>query len=478
MTYDYDDLGFMCGIEIHQQLEGKKLFCNCPTIIKKGNPDFKFKRRLRASAGESGKVDMAAAFEMQKSKEFVYSAFNDCTCLVELDEEPPHPVNVDALNSAITAAKLLNMKIVDKIQFMRKTVIDGSNVSGFQRTALIGHSGFVEVEGRKIGVETLCLEEEAAQNISRSKDVDEYNISRLGIPLIEIATAPDIKNPDECKQVASHLGMILRSISSCKRGIGSIRQDVNISIKKGNRVELKGFQDIRRMPQVINNEIQRHLDLIAKGKRVEKEVRKVESDDSSTFMRPMPGADRMYPETDIEVISSKDVFVELPETLDEKSKRYENSFNLSHDLALKVVKYESKSNFSFEELFKKYSSKNLSPTNIVDIFLSQAPSLEKKEGVKLKEEDVFKILGAISKGVVAYSSIKDLLKDSLKGKLDFSRYEQLSDDEIRKIIRKIIADNKDAPLGLIMGKAMSELKGRADGKKVKIILDDAINEKI
>lgn len=468
---DYKDLKFMCGIEIHQQLNGRKLFCNCPTIIKKAQPDFTFSRRLRASAGESGKVDLAAAFEMQKSKEFEYSAFNDCTCLVEFDEEPPHPVNPDALISAIVAAKLLNMRVADKVQFMRKTVVDGSNVSGFQRTALIGYDGFIEINGKKIGIESLCLEEEAAQTIERGNSKDSYNISRLGIPLLEIATAPDISSPDECKEVAAHLGMILRSIPNCMRGIGSIRQDVNVSIKKGSRVEIKGFQDIRRMPQVIIKEIERHLSLINSGKKVQSEVRKVEEDDSTSFMRPMPGADRMYPETDIETILTSDISVVLPETLDLKIKRYQDLYGLSGDLAQRVVKVESKSDLDFESLFKKYSSKNLSQTNIADILLSQVPSVEKKLGKTLSDADLKKILVALSKGSVAYSSVPDLIQDALSGKLDTSKYELLSDAEIKKIIKKILSENKGAPMGLLMGKVMLALKGRADGRKVKEFLD-------
>ncbi|MFP4567840.1 MAG: Glu-tRNA(Gln) amidotransferase subunit GatE [Candidatus Woesearchaeota archaeon] len=469
--FDYDKLKFMCGIEIHQQLSGRKLFCSCPTIIKKDDADFTFARRLRASAGESGKVDLAALHEMQKSKEFEYSAYRDCTCFVELDEEPPHPVNLDALSSAIIAAKLLNMRVVDKVQFMRKTVIDGSNVSGFQRTALIGYDGFIEINNRKIRIDSLCLEEEAAQTIERSDDKDKYNISRLGIPLLEIATAPDIVSPDECRDVAAHLGMILRSLPNCMRGIGSIRQDVNVSIKQGNRVELKGFQDIRRMSHVINKEIKRHLDIIDEGKKVQSEVRKVEADDSSSFMRPMPGADRMYPETDIEPILSKNIVVDLPETLDVKVKRYKESFDLSDDLAIKVVKFESKSNKSFEEIFKKYASKDLSPTNIADFLLSQVQGAEKKLGFELSKLDENKILGALSSGVIAYSSVPDLLKDASEGKIDFKKYEKLSEDDVRKIIKKIISENEGAPRGLLMGKVMASLKGRADGKLVNDFLN-------
>ncbi|MFW6370323.1 MAG: hypothetical protein ACOC10_03860, partial [Bacteroidota bacterium] len=205
------------------------------------------------------------------------------------------------------------------------------------------------VPDKKIRIETLCLEEESAQTIKRTTTKDYYNLSRLGIPLIEIATAPDITNPEECKETAAHLGMILRSMPNCKRGIGSIRQDVNISINKGNRVELKGFQDIRRIPQVINKEIQRHLNIIKQGKKVEKEVRKVEANDETTYQRPMPGADRMYPETDIEPINTKNIKIQIQETIEQKIKRYQEKYELSKDLATKIVKQETKKEKSSEE---------------------------------------------------------------------------------------------------------------------------------
>ncbi len=468
---NYEKLQFMCGIEIHQQIEGKKLFCNCPTKIKKEKSDYTFTRKLRASAGETGNIDKAAQYELQKSKEFEYHAYKDSNCLVEQDEEPPHNVNKEALKSAITIAKMLNMKIVDEIQFMRKTVIDGSNVSGFQRTALIGYSGYIEIKGKKIRIETLCLEEESAQTIKRTPTKDYYNISRLGIPLIEIATAPDINTPEECKDAAAKLGMILRSIPNCKRGIGSIRQDVNISINKGNRVEIKGFQDIRRIPQVINKEIQRHEEIIKKGKKVESEVRKVEPNDATTYLRPMPGADRMYPETDIETINTEKIQIKIPETIDEKTKRYQETYKLSKDLAENIVKKETKTEKNYEEIFKKYTTKNLTPTNIANIYLSQIPNTEKKQEQKIKQEDIEKILDALKKEEVPLSAIQDILTDAAKQELNLKKYETINEDEIKKTIKKIIQENENAPTGLIMGKTMTALKGRADGKKVKEILD-------
>src|SRR3972149_1023861 len=189
---DYAKLGLKCGLEIHQQLETKKLFCNCPSILRKDEPDFTIKRKLHAVAGESGEVDAAAAYQHSLDKEFVYEGYNDTTCLVEIDEEPPHEMNKEALEIATHVSLLLNAKMIPLSQIMRKTVVDGSNTSGFQRTVMIARDGFVETNAGRVGIDSVCLEEDSAR-VVREKSTGQtatYRLDRLGIPLIEIATAP------------------------------------------------------------------------------------------------------------------------------------------------------------------------------------------------------------------------------------------------------------------------------------------------
>ncbi|MCF7872418.1 Glu-tRNA(Gln) amidotransferase subunit GatE [Candidatus Woesearchaeota archaeon] len=469
---NYKELGFKAGLEIHQQLEGKKLFCNCPTEIRKDKPDFTITRRLRASAGESGNVDQAAAYELEKSKEFEYRGYYESLCEIETDSAPPLPVNKDALKVALQMCKLLNMKLVDKIQFMRKTVIDGSNVSGFQRTALIGYAGYIEIKDKKIRVDSLCLEEEAAQVVKRTKEKDIYNLSRLGIPLLEIATAPDFSNPEECKEGAAKIGMLLRSVQGMKRGIGSIRQDVNVSIKGGARTEIKGFQEIKSIPIVIDNEIERQQKLIKENKPVESAVRKAEPNGSTKYLRPMPGADRMYPETDIPTITPDKFEFEEVETIEQKTERYKQQYDLNDDLANIAVKHENKNNYDFEELFKKHISKNLHAKTIIDLILIKPKEVEKKINKKINiEQHKDKILGEISKAKITATAIPEILMMiAEKGKLELNRFYQISEEEIEKIIIKIIKENQGAPRGAIMGKIMATLKGKADGKLVNQIL--------
>ncbi|MBI4141442.1 Glu-tRNA(Gln) amidotransferase subunit GatE, partial [Candidatus Woesearchaeota archaeon] len=259
---NWQDLGLKCGIEIHCQLEGTKLFCNCKTQIREDEPDVVFKRKLRASAGELGELDKAAKQEMQKNRAFIYEAYTDGNCLVEMDEEPPHLLSYENLNTALTVAKLLKATIIDEIHFMRKTIVDGSNTSGFQRTALIARNGSITTNTNTIKLPTIILEEDAAKIIKEDKNSVTYRLDRLGIPLIEISTTPDITTPQQCKEVAESIGLLLRSTGKAKRGIGTIRQDVNVSIKNGNRVEIKGAQDLRMLPKIVATEALRQKKLL------------------------------------------------------------------------------------------------------------------------------------------------------------------------------------------------------------------------
>jgi Glu-tRNA(Gln) amidotransferase subunit E-like FAD-binding protein len=464
---NYNKLGFKCGIEIHQQLEGKKLFCKCPTTIRKNNPHYILKRFLRSSAGEIGKTDKAAKYEETKKKYFLYEGYNDINCLVEQDEEPPHEINEEALSSALQISKLLNATIPEKIIFMRKIVIDGSNVSGFQRTALIGLNGYLEINNKKIGISSICLEEESCQVIKRNDNYDTYNLSRLGIPLIEIATSPDIETPEECKEVASKIGMLLRSLKNCKRGIGSIRQDVNISIKECERIEIKGFQDLRSIPKVIDNEINRQLKLLKKGEKTKTHVRKAEPDFSTSYLRPMPGANRMYPETDIIPIipnlNIKDI-----QTIEQQIKDIKKKYNLNDDYAQIILKNKE---LKIENTFKEYP--NIENVLIINLLINIPKEIKKRHNIEININEHYKlILDKLNKNEINNSSIEEILiKLHNKEKINFDNYKPLPLDQIEKEILKIINENKNLPFGALMGKCMQHFKGKVDGKIVNEIIN-------
>jgi glutamyl-tRNA(Gln) amidotransferase subunit E len=261
----YLKLGLMLGLELHQQLDtSRKLFCHCPTVISDEEPDGKFIRRLRPTQSEMGTTDPAALFEYQKQKRFCYEYYYDTTCLVEADEEPPHDISEESIDICLTIANFLKSTPVDEIHPMRKIVIDGSNTTGFQRTAIIASGGQVDVGSKTIGIQTICLEEDAARKIADDdkNNIRVYRLDRLGIPLIEVATDPDIRTPSEAQDVALAIGLLLRSTGRVKRGLGTIRQDVNISINDGAIIEIKGFQQLDMLSTLVEFEAQRQEKLL------------------------------------------------------------------------------------------------------------------------------------------------------------------------------------------------------------------------
>ena len=461
---NYQKLGFKCGVECHQQLEGKKLFCSCPAIIKDDKPDFIVRRKLRASAGEKGAVDIAAKYEQKIGKEFIYNIYKDCTCLVELDDEPPHEVNKDALKIALQISMLLNARINDKIQFMRKVVIDGSNTSAFQRTALIAMDGYIETSKGRVNIPTICLEEEAAKIVEKTDVQVVYNLSRLGIPLLEIATDASIKDPEHAKEVSEKIGMILRSVDGIKRGLGTIRQDVNVSIENGTRVELKGFQELKSIPKVIQGEIDRQLKLIQKGEKLKSEVRNAKPDGTSEFLRPMPGAERMYPETDIPTIDITPEMmskIRLPELIIEKTLNLEKKYNINSEYAKEILERE----INFDKFLIKGLDNNFVAKVLIDI-PKEIKSRLNLDSSKLKDSDFLLVLNEISKGAPRQAAI-DMLADIIKdGKLNVKKYKGVSDKELESDIKGIIAKNKGASINALVGEIMKKYHGKVEGKKV------------
>ncbi len=595
---DYSKIGLKCGIEIHQQLEGKKLFCNCPTLLREDTPDFTIRRKLRAVAGESGKVDIAAKQEQIRDKTFVYQGYFDTTCLVETDSEPPHEMNKDALYTTLQLSKLVDAHVTPIVQVMRKTVVDGSNTSGFQRTALVSRNGAIETSEGIVRIDNISLEEDACKIVSESSDERVWQLDRLGIPLIEIGTAPDIRTPEQCQEVSKKLGMLLRSLPRVKRGLGTIRQDVNISIKGGSRIEVKGFQDLRMIPKLVELEVKRQIELLKikeelsgkklnqfeiydltqllskstskvivsafkdKGKvmaikledfngmigrelqpnnrvgsefsgrakikagvkgifhsdelpnygiteeevkliekelscsekdgfvlvaaieekckialsavyeraselfiGVPKEVRKDNPNGTTTFLRPMPGAARMYPETDVPMIKTDPHSVEVPELISEKAERYQKKFGLSFDLAEYIARSDHIE--LFEEFVKKYPK--FKANFIADTLISMPREIKKKYQLDPEEltvenyRDLFKYLnsGEIHKDIVI-----DVLIDMIKGKFKIENYENISEDDVSEKIKEIVANNPNAPMGALMGICMKELAGKASGKVI------------
>jgi Glu-tRNA(Gln) amidotransferase subunit E-like FAD-binding protein len=474
--------GLKVGLEFHQRLATEhKLFCNCSAELSEDRPIASYVRRLRPVVGELGEIDPAALEEFLKKKTFVYQAFKDHSCLVELDEAPPGPVNSQALDITLEIALLLNCTIVDEIHVMRKTVIDGSNTSGFQRTILIGKDGYVDTKHGRVEITGVYLEEEAAGIVSDKPDEKVYRLDRLGIPLVEISTGVLQLEPQQVKEVALEIGRLLRMTGKVQRGIGSIRQDINISIPGGARVEIKGVQEIRMLDKIIENEVKRQEKLIAEGKKVQEETRKANEDGTTDYLRVLPGSDRMYPETDIPsiVIESErlaKIQAMLPEKPDIVLKRLKEKYHLSEQLADKLVISENR------ELFQEICDIIKIDPTIVAITLEETLVNLKRRGIgPLPKKHLLEVFRALESKKMAKEAIPIVLEEwakepheSLASILRKAKLEAVSEKDIEKEVKELVEANKgldkQRAFNLIMGKVMEKHRGKISGETIAKIV--------
>ncbi len=604
-----------CGLEIHQQLDTRKLFCDCRTVLvdEEGS---NFLRRLRPTQSELGEIDRAALVQAEKKLRFRYQAPPDSSCLVDADEEPPHAANADAMDIVLTFAAMLDARPVDEVHFMRKLVVDGSNTTGFQRTAMIAMDGKLEVNGRMISVPTFCLEEDAARKVDAKAGEVTYRLDRLGIPLIEVATGPELHTPEEVKEAAQRLGSMMRATRRVKRGIGTIREDVNISIPGGARVEIKGVQELRLLPLYVEKEVERQRSLLrirdilrerdvtrkdaeirdlselfascpskviagalkkggkalgaalpgfagllrspdaklrlgaemaqyarAKGvagifhsdelpaygidqgyvdklrelmelgpqdafvlcadepRRAEaalraaigraydalggvpEETRDPLPDGASAYSRPLPGAARMYPETDVPPITvgaerMQRIRENLPELTDVRIARIASEYGIHGQQARQLV------HDGWDDLFEEVAMSKELAGAAARTLLSTLPELE-RQGVdmsKLDEEALREVFSALSAGRFAKEAVPDILALRARGKSVDQAVKELgismvSSDEATAIVARVVNERETfvrekgkGAVGPLMGVVMSELKGKLDGKAASELL--------
>lgn len=471
---DYKGLDLKCGLEIHQQLNTEhKLFCDCSTEMKEKNSLMTIERKQHPVVSELGELDVAAQYEFLRNRVFDYQVFSKEDCLVETDCEPIHDLNQEALKIALQIALMLNCTVPEEIHIMRKNVIDGSNTSAFQRTMVVGLNGFLEYKGKKLGISHVSLEEDSASIVDEEKDNVTYKLNRLGIPLVEIGTGILTGfTPEEVQDIAFMIGMICRSTGKVKRGIGTIRQDLNVSIKNGQRVEIKGVQELGLLSKIIELEVQRQLSL----SKVEKEVRSANPDGTTKFTRPLPGAARMYPETDIPPVKISEELIKkiknkLPEPWDKKIERFKKELKLSDELAKQIVRSD------YLDLFERFTKDfKVQPSLIANIFVNTLKDLKKRESIPvedLTDEDFEKLLIMIEKGKVVKESIPDVLTFRLKNPsvemeetIKKLGLEGLSEEELVKIVKDAINQNKNQPLNKIIGMVMSKVRGKIDSQTV------------
>ncbi len=619
-----DEIGLKVGLEIHQQLStNKKLFCNC---FPAETDEFtsKFSRKLRVSKSELGEYDPAALFESTKSKTMVYYTNPSSSCLVERDEEPPHELDSDAKNIAVLISCALNSNIFGEIYPMRKIVIDGSNTSGFQRTLLVSQGGCIEVNGKKVGVQSICLEEDAAKLLKDKENVREFSLDRLGIPLVEIALEPVSSSPSEIRKIALTLGRLLRTTRKVTRGLGSIRQDVNVSVNNSGVVEVKGVQQLDQLEKVVEYEAKRqhgllkiaqkikqkqlekisrqndvydvinllksckskiiqkaindgasihaikiknfagmlsyspyegirlgkelgqlvrffgiggifHLDelpnygiekldiekikeqlsisqndsfIIIAGKdskidfaidsiinRIEDaksgvpaETRLATQSGETVFLRPRPGASRMYPETDVFPVKVTKEEIEfakknIPKSWHESLADLQKNYQLNPQLAEQI--FDS----NYLDLFEKICSDKLnSPNFVASVLCSTITNLERQglDSTLLKTEEILKSFDLLIKEKITKESMEIIFEKIMAGEansveeaIQKGKVGMIDDEELEKICETIIKENQSIidgqgfhSIGALMGLTMKMVRGKASGEKVNQLLKE------
>lgn len=622
---DYGKLGLKVGLEIHRRLDTKKLFCNCSSSMK-SLPSKEVSRTLTAVAGELEEIDPAALHEKQRDRKFLYTIYPGETCLVELDDEPPHDCNKEALKISLEISLLTKANIPNEIHFMRKTVVDGSNTSGFQRTAIVGLDGLLNASFGNVRIDTLALEEESAQILrtENNGNIVSYGLNRLGIPLIEIGTAPDMHSPQQAREVAEAIGNLLKSTGKVQRGIGTIRQDINVSIAGGNRVEIKGAQDLRMIETIVELETLRQKNLIeikqelatrekalkrkyagnceivdltniftkseskviknALSKKdgtilgtklelfsgllkkevqpnrrigtelsdyaktqgvgglfhsdelpnygiaenevqeikknlgcnendafilvadsepiarkaikaaiqraktiatigVEKEVRKVNADGTTSYMRPLPGAARMYPETDIlPIIADEKIISEirknLPESFQKKAEKYQKHFGLNKEIANQLI------HLDYWNWFEEIASEvKIDPQIIANLLVHTLPDLKTRDNTnidKITKDDLIDCLELLKNGKITKDTIPVILKNIVRENISADKVverhklEKISDKEALEAIKQIISSQEDKNKKAILQKSMDALRGRLENRRIVELVEEEL----
>src|SRR5512136_2604243 len=287
---DYAAIGFKSGLEIHQQLlTSKKLFCRCPAGRYSDHVDAEILRHMRPTLSELGEYDGTALMEFKTKKEIIYRINRETVCTYEMDDTPPFMMDEPALDIALGIAMLYSLNLVDELHIARKQYLDGSIPTGFQRTTIVGVTGWVPYQDRRISIVQLGLEEDACREVSDIGHRRVYLTDRLGMPLIETVTAPDMRTPQEVAEVAEILRKLVRSTGKVRTGGGAARQDVNVSVRGGTRIEIKGVPRIPRIPLLTHNEAMRQWNLLRlreelRARRITPETFKADPEDVTRIL--------------------------------------------------------------------------------------------------------------------------------------------------------------------------------------------------
>ena len=262
-SLDYAAVGFRCGLEVHQQLlTAQKMFCRCPAGLYTRNHDGEILRHMRPTLSELGEYDGTALMEFKTKKNIIYLLHEDNVCTYEMDDTPPFLVNQEAVDIAIEQCLMLGCDIVDEVHIARKQYLDGSIPTGFQRTAIVGVNGRLPFRGRELSITQVSVEEDSCREVSDEGHLIVWRTDRLGMPLIETVTGPDLRTPEEVAEAILLIGRVCRSTRHVRVGMGASRQDVNVSVRGGRRVEIKGVPRAGWAPALVHGEAVRQVNLL------------------------------------------------------------------------------------------------------------------------------------------------------------------------------------------------------------------------
>ena len=463
------------GLEVHVELATKtKIFCGCSTAFG-GAP-------------------------------------NTHTCPVCTGMPGSLPVlNKQVVEYAMAVGLATNCKITQYCKFDRKNYFYPDNPQNYQISQLylpICREGSVEIEtaaGKKtVGIHEIHMEEDAGKLVHDEwEDVSIVDYNRSGVPLIEIVSEPDMRSADEVIAYLEKLRMIIQYLgaSDCKLQEGSMRADVNLSVREvgatefGTRTEMKNLNSFKAISHAIEGERARQIELLEEGRQVIQETRRWDDNKESSYaMRSKEDAQdyRYFPEPDLVPIMISDEWLQAvkdrqPELRSEKLERYKKEYDIP-EYDAEIITGTKK----MADIFEATTAICNKPKKVSNWLMVETMRLLKEnemeaEDISFSPENLAKLIEMADAGEINSSVAKEVFEEIFKNNIDPEKYVEekglktVSDDgALREVIEKVVTDNpksvedynsgKKKAIGFLVGQTMKAMQGKADPGKVNKIL--------
>jgi aspartyl-tRNA(Asn)/glutamyl-tRNA(Gln) amidotransferase subunit B len=466
----------VCGIETHIELAtNTKIFCNCTTAFG-GDPNT---HCCPVCTGQPGALPILN----KKVVEYAVRAGLAIHC------------------------KINNISHMDRKNYVYPDLPKAYQISQFDEP--ICEHGYIDLDsGKRIGITRIHIEEDAGKLVHENGHTYiDYN--RGGVPLIEIVSEPDISSPEEAKEYAEKLQLIMRyvGISDCKMQEGSMRCDVNVSLREagtkefGTRTETKNINSLNFIQKAMYAEIERQTDILESGGTIVQETMRYDDvDDSISSMREKENADdyRYFPDPDLtrfEIPQHKIDAIQksLPELPFDKLNRYITELELPEATAKQMFRYRRVTEFFEEALTGGASVKNASNLITGTIYANMSTE-EDKELFKLliSAKQFAALIKLLDEKKINFKIAQTTLQQMLESGKSAEEYIKaedmvsISEDDLTKLCQEVIAANpkavdeikagKDKAIKSLFGYIMKETKGKADAQKTEAIIRDLISK--